>query len=115
MKKHMVLILAAFLLCLYSGVANAMDFTSDVCDNSLLELRCTPPRHFGQPPSRHLGPPPPRRLTPPLPGRLVPSPSRHFGLPPQGRVFVPPPPKCEIPHPPRLHKGHHCGGYHSRR
>ena len=83
MKKHMVLILAAFLLCLYSGVANAMDFKSDVCDNSLLELRCTPPRHFGPPPL--------------------------------GRVFVPPPPKCEIPHPPRLHKGHHCGGYHSRR
>ena len=83
MKKHMVLILAAFLLCLYSGVANAMDFKSDVCDNSLLELRCTPPRYFRPPPL--------------------------------GRVFVPPPPKCEILPPPRLHKGHHCGGYHSRR
>ena len=83
MQKHMALILAAFLRCLYSGVANAMDIKADVCDNSLLELRCMPTRHLGQPPL--------------------------------GCVFVPPPPKCEITSPPRLHKGHHCGGYHSRR
>ena len=100
MKKCFALILAAFILCLYSGPANAADTKADVCDNTVLELRCPPPRHLGPPPPRHYGPPPPRHFGPP---------------PPPGRVFVPPPPKCEIPPPPRPHSGHHHGGHHPRR
>ena len=92
MKKCFTLILAALILCLYSGPANAADTKADVCDNTVLELRCPPPRHLGPPPPRHYGPPPPRHFGPP---------------PPPGRVFVPPPPKCEIPPPPRPHIGHH--------
>ena len=91
MKKCFTLILAAFILCLYSGPANAADTKADVCDNTVLELRCPPPRHLGPPPPSHYGPPPPR----------------HFG--------PPPPPKCEIPPPPRPHSGHHHGGHHPRR
>ena len=94
MKKHIALILAAFTLCLYSGPTNAADIKADVCGNTVLELRCPPPRHFGPPPPRHFGPPPPRRFDPPPPGRFVPPPPpRHFGPPPPGRVFVPPTPK----------------------
>ena len=101
MKKHIALILATFTLCLYSGAANAENINIGVCDNTVVEFRCPPPRHFGPPPPpRHFGPPPP---------------PRQFGPPPSpGRIFVPPPPKCEIPPPPRPHIGHHRDGNHTR-
>ena len=73
MQKHMALILAAFLLCLYSGGATAMDIKADVCVNSLLELRCMPTRHFGQPPLGRVFVPPPPKC------EILPPPRHHIG------------------------------------